>query len=151
MSKIVFETSYERIDASKIVLDTSKSGSDVTMKAFVSGFGAVAKRHRKLASYEVAGNRFKTKSVLMGRWNRPPSSVVPPGRIIFPTLFQPLRSWLISIAPVGASFQANCGTMNGARYSGLMNLFAASENSPVKFSFAASTVSIAPIVSGVFA
>ena len=47
--------------------------------------------------------------------------------------------------------QANCGTMNGARYSGLMNLLAVSENSPVKFSFTASTVNVAPIVSGVFA
>jgi hypothetical protein len=58
----------------------------------------VATRRRKLASHEVAGVCPKKNPSQKGRRKRNISSVLS-GRDVVGRMFQPLRGWLISIAP----------------------------------------------------
>jgi hypothetical protein len=60
----------------------------------------VAERRRKLASYEVAGVSKQIDLSRKGQWNYPKFSSVLSGRDDLRTIFQPLRSWLISGAPL---------------------------------------------------
>jgi hypothetical protein len=59
----------------------------------------VAGRRRKLASYEVAGVSKQNKFVPHGTMELSEVSGVPSGLDDLRTIFQPLRSWLISGAP----------------------------------------------------